>query len=164
MEAVRRWCAHELAGRDSDADHAFRSVFAEVARPELPAGFARRVVAQLALEPEQRRRVPRRFASIAAGVAAAVLSVVLVVFGAVSLAPLLGAQLFDLMNFSARGFVWFVQALDTGVGMWTILGRVGRAIGGTIAQPSVTLTFVGFEFMGIVALYGLHRILRLEKG
>jgi hypothetical protein len=139
-------------------------VFAEVARPELPAGFARRVVAQLALEPEQRRRVPRRFASIAAGVAAAVLSVVLVVFGAVSLAPLLGAQLFDLMNFSARGFVWFVQALDTGVGMWTILGRVGRAIGGTITQPSVTLTFVGFEFMGIVALYGLHRILRLEKG
>ena len=93
------------------------------------------------------------------------LSVALVVvFGAVSLAPLLGAQLVDLMNFSARGFVWFVQALDTGVGMWTILGRVGRAIGGTITQPSVTLTFVGFEFMGIVALYGLHRILRFEKG
>ena len=164
MEAVRLWCAHELAGRDSDADHTFRSVFAEVARPELPAGFARRVVAQLALEPEQRRRVPRRFAYIAAGVAAAVLSVALVVFGAVSLAPLLGAQLVDLMNFSARGFVWFVQALDTGVGMWTILGRVGRAIGGTITQPSVTLTFVGFEFIGIVALYGLHRILKFEKG
>ena len=90
MEAVRLWCAHELAGRDSDADHTFRSVFAEVARPELPAGFARRVVAQLALEPEQRRRVPGRFAYIAAGVAAAVLSVALVVFGAVSLAPLLG--------------------------------------------------------------------------
>ncbi|MEE8128904.1 MAG: hypothetical protein V3T48_01340 [Vicinamibacterales bacterium] len=164
MEAVRLWCAHELAGRDSDADHTFRSVFAEVGRPELPAGFTRRVVAHLALEPEQRRRVPRRFASIAAGVAAAVLSVALVVFGAVSLAPLLGAQLVDLMNFSARGFVWFVQALDTGVGMWTILGRVGRAIGGTITQPSVTLTFVGFEFMGIVALYGLHRILKFEKG
>ena len=108
--------------------------------------------------------MPGRFAYIAAGVAAAVLSVALVVFGAVSLAPLLGAQLVDLMNFSARGFVWFVQALDTGVGMWTILGRVGRAIGGTITQPSVTLTFVGFEFMGIVALYGLHRILKFEKG
>ena len=91
------------------------------------------------------------------------LSVVLVVFGAVSLAPLLVTQLFDLMNFLARGFIWFVQALDTGVGMWTILGRAGSAIGGTITQLSVTLTFVGFEFMGIAALYGLHRILRIEK-
>ena len=45
LEAVRWWCADELAGRDSDTDYAFRSVFAEIARSELPAGFARRVVA-----------------------------------------------------------------------------------------------------------------------
>ena len=161
MEAVRRWCAHELAGRDSDADHAFRSICAEIARPEVPAGFTGRVLRRLALQPE-RRRVPRRLV-YAASVTAAVLSLVVVVFGAISLAPLLVGQLFAFMNFSARGFVWFVQALDSGLGVWTILGRAGSASGTALARPSVTLTFVGFEFTGIVALYGLHRIVRRER-
>ena len=102
----------------------------------------------------------RQLATIAA---LALFGVSMVLVGAVALAPLLAAQLFDLLNFSTRGFVWLVRALDSGLDAWTIVTRAGRAIGSAIATPRVTLGFVGIEMVGVAALYGLHRMLRLEK-
>ena len=160
---VRQWLADEFAGRDADADRVFKAVFAEIRHPEPPAGLAERVVARLGLQPVARDPGRRGWTYVLASTTVGVLGVLLVGYGVVLVAPFLARQSLGLLNLSVRGVVWFVQALDSGLDVWTILSGAGRAIGAAVAQPSVMLSLVGFEFASIVALYGLHRLMRLEK-
>ena len=104
------------------------------------------------------------------GVQAAVVRVALVFVG---LVVLVGAGAFlvpwavtfalALLRGSFSGFVWVVQAFADGLDMWTILVRAGGSLGAALATPRVTLALVGAELVGVAALYGLHRVLMLEK-
>ena len=95
--------------------------------------------------------------------AVVILAVALAGSGSLALAPWVATQFVVLLNVGTRGFVWAVQAADSGLDVWTIVARAGRTIGSAIAAPRVTLTFIGVELVGVAALYGLHRLLKLEK-
>ena len=99
----------------------------------------------------------------AARVAFVVFAVLVTWYGAVALTPWTASRFVGFLNFSARGFVSVVQAADGGVDAWTILARAGRALGTVIASPRVTAMFVGVELIGVAVLYGLHRLLKIEK-
>ena len=143
------------------------AVIAGIPRTETSARSTEAVAAQPDHAPVAQSRAPRRLRYVGARAAAVLLGIVVVTYGAMAVAPLVAVQLLDLPNLllslSARGFVWFVQALDSGLDLWMILGRAGRAIGAAVAQPGVTLAFIGFELVALVALYGLHRLLRINK-
>lgn len=105
------------------------------------------------------RRVGTALVASAIGVVTATALTV----GPVLLAPVLIGQFVRLLNLSARGFVWMVQAAENGWDIWAILAAIGRALGTAISAPSVALALVGLELVGVVALYVLRRLLRLEK-
>ena len=159
---MRRWLEAELAD-GPDAEALFRDTARHLPRAAVPAGLGDRIVAEVAPGAGRRSWVSTRVRQLATVTALAVSGVALVAYGAVVLAPLVAGQLFELLNFSTRGFVSLVHALDSGLDAWTIVASVSRAFGSAIATPQVTLGFVGVELVGVAALYGLHRVLRLER-
>ena len=160
---VRRWLDAELGGSTDDAERLFRSVSAAIPYATVPAGLRPHILSRLEASRTGGRQTTSRVRRLATIAALALFGVALVLVGAVVLAPLVAGQLFDLLNFSTRGFVWLVRALDSGLDAWTIVTRASRAIGSAVATPRVALGFVGIEMVGVAALYGLHRMLRLEK-
>ena len=159
---MRRWLEAEFA-QAPDAEACFRDTVRHLPRVAVPDGLGERIVAELAPGAGRRRWVSTRVRRLATVTALALSGVALVLYGAVVLAPLVAGQLFGLLNFSTRGFVWLVRALDSGLDGWTIVTSVSGALGSAIATPQVTLGFVGVELVGVAALYGLHRVLRLER-
>ena len=131
-------------------------------RASAPSGFEARVLARVGFEGALGDwwSAGLRFA---ARVALVVVVALVTWYGAVALTPWAASRFVAFLNFSARGFVSVVQAADGGVDAWTILASAGRALGSLIATPRVAAMFVGVELIGVVALYGLHRLLKLEK-
>ncbi len=96
-------------------------------------------------------------------VALVLVALVCLVGAGVALVPWAVTFALALLRSSFSGFVWVVQAVADGLDMWTILVRAGRSLGAALATPRVTLALVGAELVGVAALYGLHRVLMLEK-
>ena len=100
---------------------------------------------------------------VAATVAIVTTGTGVVALGGFFLAPWAVRQLAELLNLTARAVVWIVGAVNSGLDTWSILVGMGRAVSTVLSTPVVTLVLVGLEVVGIVALFVLHRILRLDK-
>ena len=160
--SLRQWMQDELSDRQGAAEERFRVLATGLPRVVAPQGFEMRVLAVVGAaqtSASARSSISTRLARVAV----VILSVTLAVYGAVALAPWVATQFVSLLNVATRGFVWAVQAADSGLDVWTIVARAGRTIGSAIAAPSVTLTFVGVELVGVAALYALHRLLKFDK-
>ena len=63
----------------------------------------------------------------------------------------------------SRGTVWLVVSMADGVSLWALLGEVLDRIGSAMTTPAVGASLVGLEVLAVLALYGLHRALRLGR-
>ena len=162
---IQPWVVAELAGNGADADRLFGGIVRSLPRRAAPDGLADRVARTLDWEDRaSRATVPRsRSARVAAMAVLGVVGAGAAVLGVMALAPFFASRLLTLLNFSARGFVWLVQAFEGGLDAWAVLASAGRAIGSAIAAPRVAVSFVVLELIGVAALYALHRLLRLER-
>ena len=159
---TERWLTAEVEDGEDVADAAFRVVWAGHLHPDAPAGFAQRVVS----EDTGSRSVPSRSSGVGRAVLRTLLGVaagIAGVVGVIASTPWLVSISVGLVRLSARGIAWVVQALQSGLDIWTILGRLGQAIGSALTTPAVIVTFVGLELLGVAALYALHRLLRRGK-
>ncbi|MYD70391.1 MAG: hypothetical protein F4W89_06550 [Acidobacteria bacterium] len=86
-----------------------------------------------------------------------------VVVGGVALAPYLLSQFLALLNATASGLAWLLQAAEEGRGFWEVTMTAMRTIGSAMASPSVIGVIVAVEVLGLVALYGLDRMLSAER-
>ncbi len=162
--ALHRWIAADQADLDAEADGAFRAVFQVMPRRAPRPGFANRVaVAVGTLVRPVGHSTPWSWSRRAAAAALAVIGTASMYFATVALAPIIARRLGALVSASARGFVWVVMHLESGLDLWAILAEAGRAIGAAIATSQVASGLVAIELVGVVALYALHRLLTLEK-
>ena len=58
--------------------------------------------------------------------------------------------------------VWMSAALENGLDLWGILGRIASAAA-VITTPQVASVLIAIRAIGAAALYGLHRILGSEQ-
>jgi hypothetical protein len=75
-----------------------------------------------------------------------------------------------LLPFAIRGFVrgtemlmnaciWLALSLSAGMSAWSILGVIGRAAVGLIATRTASVALGGVVVVGVLAAYGLQRVL-----
>jgi hypothetical protein len=153
-----RWIDADRSGRDDEADAAFGGVFRAVPQPSLQPGLPDRVIEALAREAADRARRAKTAAAaaLAAGLALLALAGVFLV----SRGPRL---FFDAVDLGVRGAVWTSESFERGLGLWAILGQIGRVMTAVIATPQVTVALVGIGMVGALALYGLQRVLSSEQ-
>jgi hypothetical protein len=154
----RRWIRAEDEGRDDDADAAFGTVFRAVPRASARPGFADRVMLAVA-QAEARRARRARVAAFISIAASAVLGVSLVI-ALVAYSPRL---LLWTLDAAVQAALWIVDAVGRGLDVWAILAQVGRTTAAIVAAPQVTFSLVAIGLVGVMALYGLHRIFGLEQ-
>lgn len=160
---AQRWLEAELAGRAEEADRLFDAVAGDLAAPRAPARLADRVALAVG-GADGAAGVPAGSGWRAAAlVAVLVLGAIATVWALLASLPFLGAGAVALLNFSAEGFVWVVRAVEGGLDGWAILRRVGRGLGEAVSAPGVTGGLVVVEFVGVAALYALHRLLRIGR-
>jgi hypothetical protein len=154
----RRWARAEDEGRDDDADAAFRAVFQAVPRVPAGAGFADRVMRAVGQDGERRARRARALA--VCGLAASAVLGLSLVAALIVYSPRLLLKSLDL---AVQATLWIVGAVDRGLDVWAILAQFGRTAAAIVAAPEVTFALVAVGLVGVVALYGLHRMLGLEQ-
>lgn len=62
-----------------------------------------------------------------------------------------------------RAIVWLFVAMQEGADWWSIAGRVGAALAGTLSESQVALSLIALELVGAAALYGLMRLVGDEE-
>lgn len=150
----RRWLESDEQGCDEDADRAFGALFRTVPTRVPDPVFANRVAQATARAAARQARIAR-----AVLVCGAVCGVGLAVALLFQIPRLLHASL-DLV---IGAIVSTTFALSRGVGAWTVLAQVARALGGIVLTPQGTFALSGLGLVAIGALYALHRVLDVEE-
>ena len=154
----RRWLEAERSGRDEAAELEFARLFAEVSAIEPSADFVGKAV-QAAWRAHARRRLMLRVARVAAALVIAVAAVAsMSVFGLL----IVNAAVRGTVAVS-HGLVWILTFAGEGLRWWSLAGRVGTAVGQTIAAPQTTTLIVAIELAGAMAIYAFQRVLRDER-
>ena len=153
MPNDRQWLQAEHSGEDALAEMLFAHLVAEI--PPIGAGpdFVGRT-AQAAW----RSRTRRRFVKALAGVAAA-LSIGFAAFA--SMYELRGLAV-ALMARGAAVFshwlVWLLTSAGAGVRWWWIAERIGGAVSGTFAAPSLVAAVAAMEMIALLAIVALKQL------
>jgi hypothetical protein len=150
----RRWLASDEEGRDEDADLAFGALFRRVPTRLPDPAFAERVAQATARAAARQARIAR-----AVLICGAVCGLGLAVAVLFEIPRLLQASL-DLV---IGAIVSTTLALGRGVGAWTVLAQLARALGGVVVTPQGTFALSGLGLVAIGALYALHRVLEVEE-
>ena len=56
-----------------------------------------------------------------------------------------------------------MQAFEEGRGVWDVIVLAGRTIGSALTAPRVIGGIVALEVLGLAALYGLDRLLSVDR-
>jgi hypothetical protein len=152
-----RWLAADRAGRNDDADAAFKSVFRAAPVDARPA-FVDGVMEAIARDVARRRRRTRIAA--ATGLAASILIGLAVAVALIAKGPQI---LVWSVDSAVAATVWMSGALENGLDLWGVLGQVASAAAAVIATPQVASVLIAIQAIGAAALYGLHRILGSEQ-
>src|SRR5438128_2604036 len=151
------WLDAEQDGRDDAAEMAFARLMTELPGTEPSPEFVGRAV-HAAWRARARRRLMTRLARVAAVVLVTVATVVSIyLFGMVILGALVRGTVLV-----AQGLVWLMTSVGEGVRWWSIAGRVGTAVGQTIAAPKTTAIVAALELIGAMAIYAFQRVWRDE--
>jgi hypothetical protein len=152
-----RWLAADRAGRDGDADAAFKAVF-RAAPVEARPAFVDRVMEAIAEDAARRRRQARIAA--AAGLAASILIGLVITVTLIVKGPQI---LVWALDSAVAATVWMSAALENGLDLWGLLARIASAAAAVIATPQVASVLIAIQAIGAGALYGLHRIFASEQ-
>lgn len=150
----RRWLTAERDEREDDADAELRLIFRSIPTQAPRDGFAERVAEAIARDSRRRARLTR-LTLFGASAAAVIVSVVVL-----WQLPRLFRPMF---NAGVSGLVWSLAAVDRGIDVWTLIGRVARVTAAIAVTPQVTLLLMALALVAIAALYGLNRVLELEE-
>ncbi len=161
---ARRWLAADRAGRDEEADSAFRVAFGAVPRADAldKDHFATRVMAAVG-EAAVRDRVRTRWirAAVVAGILASAAATLYV--GAGLIGSLAGRAFVAFVSFSVNGIVWLIGMVQRGAGLWAILGDIARVTGSVVIEPRVSFVLIAIQVIGVLALVALQRLLGPEE-
>jgi hypothetical protein len=153
-----RWRAAEEAGRDEDADTAFKAVFAATPVHEPPASFAARTMDAVTIASgRQALRQRRTIAGLAAAAAATALVTLYLTAGLIGSA--ISTLVLGGLDLLVGVVVAAASASDGGVSVWAVLANLGRASAALITDPKTTLALVAIQGIAIAALFALQRLL-----
>jgi hypothetical protein len=80
-----------------------------------------------------------------------------------ALLPLVVRAFIRGLELTVNACVWFAASLSAGADAWTILRTVGRAAGSALVSPRAFVVVGGLVLIGVLALYGLQRLLGSEE-
>ena len=110
------------------------------------------------------RQPPGRSAARLARVAGLmVVGLGLIAAGVFVLLPLIGRTFVGAIELLVAGCVWVATSIGVGVSVWQVLGTIGHAAAASLTTPTASLAFTVLVLVGIVALYGLQRLLESEE-
>ena len=155
---TEHWLSNEEQALDDAADAALQHVFAALPSVEPSSDFVQRAV-EAAWVARARRRRAVLVASLAASVFV-VLAAGAAAYGVFGIAG--GWLLTTAAAIATNAAVTVVAAGTTAVEWWFATARAGSALAGIMATPQSAVVLFGIEFVGIAALYMLHRLLRAE--
>lgn len=154
----RRWLEAEAAGRDDEADAAFKRAFAAVPEPAVSAEFTQRTLQAVSAAVARDERRTRR-ARWLVGTAAAVGTIAVLYFGAGLIVSALSTAMVTGLDLVVNLVVRGAAAADTGASAWSVLFGVGRALAAFLAEPKVTVTLLLLQGVAAAALFALQRLL-----
>ena len=153
MPNDRQWLQAEHSGEDALAEMLFAHLVAEIPPIEAGPDFVGR-----AAQAAWRSRARHRFVKALAGVVAA-LSIGFAAFGSIyelrGLAVALIAR--GALVFS-HGLVWLLTSASAGVRWWWIAERIGTAVSGTFAAPSLVAAVAAMEMIALLAIVALKQL------
>ena len=79
------------------------------------------------------------------------------------LLPLMGRAFVRGIELVVAGSVWVATSIGVGVSLWDVLGTIARALAGGLTTPAASAGLAALVLIGIVALYGLQRLLESEE-
>jgi len=155
---ARRWLDADAAGRDDEADAAFKRAFAAVPESAVSLEFTARTLeaVSIAIARDARRTRRARFVVAVAGVvgmAAALYFGSGLIVSALSTAMVTGLDL--VVGLVVRG----ASAADQGASAWSVVFGLGRAVAAFLAEPKVTVTLLLLQGVAAAALFALQRLL-----
>jgi len=161
--SYQRWRDADESGRDDDADWAFKTVFRTVVPTQpISADFTSRTMAALAAAAEREARRARH--TRAAVIAGAVLGgAAAVYFGTGWAVSVLSTVFVGFLNLVIAVIVGGAGAVETGSGLWTVLGTLGRAAAAFASDPKVTVAIFAIQAIAIAALVALRRLLGSDR-
>jgi hypothetical protein len=59
----------------------------------------------------------------------------------------------------AAGCIWLATSISSGMSTWTMLATVWRAAAASLAAPAASAMLWGLVLVGLIALYGLQRLM-----
>jgi hypothetical protein len=59
----------------------------------------------------------------------------------------------------AAGCIWLAASISSGMSPWTMLATVWRAAAASLAAPVASAMLWGLVLVGLIALYGLQRLM-----
>jgi hypothetical protein len=152
---AEEWLASEQEGQDDAAEGALTRVFQALPRIEPRADFADQVV-RAAWRVKGSRRPTRRLAQLAAALLVTVAGVA-IGYAALDYA---GTWILEAVAGAAsRGVIRFVGLVRVGVTSWSVVAGVGNGVGTALATPENATAVLVMELLGILALFGLQRLL-----
>jgi hypothetical protein len=154
---VERWLASEEQGDDAAAEAGFAQLFAALPKVEPgPEFFERTAVA--AWSARLRRRTTVMLAQAAA-------SIVVVVGGlGIAYAAMAygGAVLVTTgVALASRAMVGPILFMANSIQWWSTIARAAATVGDAIATPANQVALISAELWCVLAVYGLHRLLRM---
>lgn len=156
---AERWLASEHEGQEDAAEAAFAQAFQALPRIEPRADFADRVVS--AVWRVERRR--HRAVQWAQGAAALLVMAAGLAIGYAAI-DYAGAWMATTgAAVASRGVVWFMAMAGAGVTWWSVVARVGAGMDTVLATPQNTAALLALELLGMLALWGLRRLLPSEQ-
>src|SRR5437870_3884339 len=93
----------------------------------------------------------------------AVVGLSLIAAALLVLLPLVGRGFVRVIELLVAGSVWVATSIGVGVSIWQVLGTIGRAAAGGLVTPTASIALTVLVVVGIVALYGLQRLLDSEE-
>jgi hypothetical protein len=152
---AEQWLASEQQGQDDAAEEAFTRVFQALPRIEPRADFADRVVRGVWLA-ERRRRRTGQLARIAAVLLVTVAGVA-IGYAAIDYT---GTWILEAVaGVTSRGVSGFIALVRVGVKSWSVVAGIGNGVGTALATPENTVALLAMELLGLLALFGLQRLL-----
>lgn len=157
-----RWLRSE-ATDDVRAEEAFDALMRAVPRMAPRSGFAERVLWAVQPAPAPRVTVPAWGWKAAAAVSMALAGVTIALIPLVRFLPVEIPRVNDVFTTWARAVSWVAGLVDAGLEFWSLLARVGGAIGLAMATPEAAMALAALVMVSSVALYTLNQLLTFER-
>jgi hypothetical protein len=153
------WAAAEAAGDNEAADEALRAAMRGVVRHAPGPALSSRLMKAAGVPAAGRRRTSERLVALGVVGGAAVMTLLPVAVIAIFFVADAGR----VVTWLAHVCVWLTDWLNTGVSVWTVVGRTGSVLGrvasGQVGSVLLTVTLL----IASSALLALNRFLPEER-